>query len=147
MATYLFITFLNFILVYLSRSKYSIFIILSTTSYILFLLPSTGMDYDYYKADYISAHYIPNFPFFRTTTILTAEPFYKWYTAFISVITNLSFEEFLSLNFIMLYGLLFNLFKKYFQVFPSLLFMVFGLMAIVPTIFYFSPRSSISFVL
>lgn len=113
----------------------------------LIFLPTTGLDYDYYKLSYDSAYYMPKFPFFHSNSVLTAEPLYIWYTSFISVVTKISFPYFLSLNFLLCSFMLNYSLKKVGGFSSSLrsYFFIYLLPVIIPTIFYFSPRSSISF--
>lgn len=144
---YLLSIILSFFIAYISRTKSAFLYITLLIGVMLILLPTTGNDYEAYKADYDSAYFTNVFPFFKTSAALTAEPFYKFYTALVSVMTGLPFQGFLALNFVICYYILFSKTNKYFKTYPSLLFIAMGLVSIVPTIFYFSPRSSISFIM
>lgn len=121
----------------------AIFIVCSV---FLFILPSTGYDYDYYKQAFDNAYLISSYPWFSTDSIITAEPFYIWYTAVVSVLTPLPFQGFLVLNFVFCGLLSFFSFRKL-RVVSLDLFWVSFLPVVFPTLFYFSPRSSISFFL
>lgn len=116
---------------------------------LLLLLISTGFDYDHYKADYESGYFKLVSPFFFTSEGLTAEPFYKIYSAFIRVITSLDFEYFLAINFIICISIFFitSPFKNMNAKIINYLFVLFLMPVILPTLFYFSPRSSIGFFL
>jgi len=113
------------------------------------LLLSTGLDYDHYKFDYETGFSSFRFPFFYTKGGLTAEPFYKIYTGFIRVITDLDFAWFLAINFYVCFLLfwLYSPFKRIKNSYIHSLFWLFFLPVIIPTVFYFSPRSSLSFFL
>lgn len=114
--------------------------------YFLVVLPTTGMDYDVYKQAFDGAYFSVEYPWFFSKTILTSEPFYLWYNSFWGAILPLGFPWYLAINFticVLLSKFIFEKFKpdNYFY------FWVMLLPVIIPTIFYFSPRSSISFIL
>lgn len=117
--------------------------VFAVCSFFLFVLPSTGYDYDYYKQAFDNAYVTLSYPWFSTDSIITAEPFYIWYTAAVSVLTPLPFQGFLVLNFIFCGVLSFFAFRKL-KVISLDLFWISFLPVVVPTLFYFSPRSSIS---
>jgi hypothetical protein len=112
----------------------------------LILLPSTGADYDYYKSAYDSASLSSTFPYFNSLSELTAEPLYLWYSSVISVVTSLPFNYFLAVNFGICIAI-FGLIKKGFIRSIESYFWIALLPVVLPTIFYASPRSSISFIL
>jgi len=128
------------------RSFYLILMAILTVSIIIYLLPSTGADYEHYKYDYETAYSKTDFPYFFTNSILTAEPFYKFYSAFISVTTGLSFSGYLSLNFIITYFTMYIILQKFFLSRYIVVFLFIGLILIVPVLFYASPRSSVPFM-
>lgn len=117
-------------------------------TFFLYSLPSTGFDYDHYQEAYENAYYLNEFPWFYTKATITAEPFYLWYNSFIGVIFPYGFPFFLSLNFLACYIISIRFFKKTKTPNTNLIFFwLFLFPVIFPTIFYFSPRSSISFFL
>ncbi len=145
MITYYFLTILLVLIFWLNKRACSIALLFGV-AIILTQLPSTDADYDRYKTSYDSAKFTNQFPFFVTNSELDAEPFYKWYTSFISVISNLDFSIFLSINFVLCLSLLFVVFNKLnLKYYYS--FLIMQLPVIIPTIYYFSPRSSLSYVL
>ena len=115
---------------------------------LLLYLPDTGLDYSHYQHNYMSGSFHTDWPFFRTDSGLTSEPLYRAYSAFIRVVTGFSFPQFLGLNFLISMGLIFTAWRRIFgsrTYFP--LFLLYFSVVAAPTIFYFSPRSSISFAL
>jgi len=114
---------------------------------IIYFLPGTAPDYQGYKLDYESGKMIDSFPYFRTLSIIDAEPYYKIYSAFIKVVTGLSFNGYLALNFILWYSLLYIGLKSIFKPYAVTIFMMLGLISIVPAIFYFLLRSSTPYIL
>jgi len=135
-----------FFIMLFNRKYFLFFIMMFSVSAILFFLPETGQDYYFYKGDYDSSYLDSIFPYFHSSFSLDAEPFYKFYTSFIKIVTDIPFNGFLSLNYIICISLLFFILKKIFNINSIIVFFLFSLLTIVPTIFYFSPRSSISFV-
>lgn len=129
---------------YFLNKKIAYYLLIFGVSLFLLNLPTTGLDYDYYKESYDNAIFISEFPFFNSVSSLTAEPLYVWYTSIISVLSRLEFPAFLALNFIFA-TLLFNLALIKFPSDINKYFLLFALPIIIPTLFYFSPRSSISF--
>ena len=120
--------------------------ILISVPVFLFLLPSTGFDYDFYKESYDNATFVNQFPFFESISSLTAEPLYVWYSSAISVISQLDFPFFLALNFLICSAIILYALNKSGERRDIKYYLFLFLMPIVvPTIFYFSPRSSISF--
>ena len=113
----------------------------------LVALPTTGADYDFYELSYVNASFSAEFPFFYSRSILTAEPLYVWYTSLISVITQVSFPAFLAINFLLCSFIINYNLKKIarFNINLRSSFWLYITPIIIPTIFYFSPRSSISF--
>lgn len=140
----LFIGFLYFI-----HYRVGYFALLFLLPLLLFFLKSTGLDYEAYKFDYESGYSLSNFPFFYTNGGLTAEPLYKIYSGFIRVISGVDFNFFLVINFLLCYFLFcfFSPFTKLKKNNINSLFWYFMIPVIFPTVFYFSPRSSISFFL
>lgn len=137
----LFCIFLSFVN---TRISVSIFIFLF--AFLILNLSSTGMDYDYYEKDYLTGYFKSSWPFFYTNGGLTAEPFYRVYSGFIRVITQSSFQVFLVVNFLLCIFIYFQsapFNNKRIKVLPLL----FSIPVIIPTIFYFSPRSSLSYFL
>lgn len=144
---YLFIVMIGFISFLNVKLSYSLAVII--VPFFLLLLISTGFDYDHYKADYESGYFKFVSPFFFTSEGLTAEPLYKIYSAFVRVVTSLDFEFFLAINFILCISIFFSTspFKNINAKIINYLFFLYLLPVILPTLFYFSPRSSISFFL
>ncbi len=72
---------------------------------------------------------------------------YIWYTSLISVVTKLNFPFFLALNFLLCSFIISYSLKKVagFNITIRSSFYLYITPVIIPTIFYFSPRSSISF--
>lgn len=114
--------------------------------FFLFFLPDTGFDYGRYQTTFNEGYFDGSFPFFKTNSAIDAEPLYLWYNSFMSFFLNGNFQLFLSVNFLVCLLIAKISFKKlsnsyYYN------FWFFVLPVIVPTIFYYSPRSSISFFL
>lgn len=141
---YLFTIFL--FLIYTLNKRLAVFITMIVVPVILIYLPSTDLDYDIYKQSYDSGFFSNEFPYFFEVSMLDSEPFYLWYTSFLSVTTGLEFSGFLALNFLICFLLLKFFFKKM-NVDFYLDFVMMFLPVIIPTIFYFSPRSSLSYFL
>jgi len=114
--------------------------------FFLTFLPSTGRDYDYYKEAFDNAHVMESFPWFTTNAVLTSEPFYIWYSSIISVIFKFDFPYFLAFNFILCLLLSYYIFKHFIKTYFFYFWIMF-LPVVFPTLFYFSPRSSLSFFL
>lgn len=134
---------------YLANRKYAYYTLVLAMSIVVYSLVSTGLDYDFYQLDYETGYFLGGWPFFYTQGNLTAEPFYKIYSGFIRAVTGAGFNSYLVINFLLCTAL-----SYYFSPFKSgrskevyYLFWLFMLPVITPTIFYFSPRSSISFFL
>jgi hypothetical protein len=142
---FLFLIFLS-IISFIDVKKAS-FIYVICFSVFLYFFPSTGSDYDIYRIQYLSGFFNTEFPFFHSHSILTAEPWFKFYTSFVRVVTNLDFESFLVMNFLVC---IFLLKKGCSHIFHddiyhwSVLFMA---PVIWPTVCYWSVRSSISYFL
>lgn len=140
---YLFTIFVSFINTV--NSKLAGAIVFIGVPFIISGLPSTDSDYDAYKASYDSAVTSNDFPYFIEYSYLDAEPFYLFYTSFISVVTGFPFSIFLAFNFlvcILLSSLVFKYINwEYFHT-----YWLFLLPVVIPTIFYFSPRSSLSYI-
>ena len=113
--------------------------------YLLTVLPSTDLDYDVYKKSYDNAVFVSHFPWFESVSRLNSEPFYVWYTSFFGVIFSFEFPVFLGINFLICITLSFLALKNILDINNYYYFWMFLLPVIFPTIFYFSPRSSISF--
>lgn len=111
----------------------------------LYLLPSTGWDYDHYQEAYDLSYFVNEFPWFYTTSGITAEPLYLWYNSAFGVLVPLGFELFLVLNFLFCFLMSFTFFDGRKDL--LLYFWISMIPVILPTLFYFSPRSSISFFL
>lgn len=145
MIYYYFYTLFISIVYFINKKVGCYFILLGVPIFLIFL-PTTGWDYDFYKESYDNAVLISTFPYFESVSSLTAEPLYVWYSSAISVLTKVEFSIFLALNFliscaIVLYGLNIGGINSNIKYYYFLFFMP----VIIPTIFYFSPRSSISF--
>lgn len=133
-------------LIFFLDKKTAVLCILFGGIYFLLNLPPTGLDYDIYKAAYETAYRIDEFPWFAYNVYLDAEPFYKTYSCSISVFTNLSFQQFLAFNFSLCFFLtLYSLSRIKQNTFYY--FWIMSFPVIFPTLFYFSPRSSISYIL
>lgn len=113
--------------------------------YLLTVLPSTDLDYDIYKESYDNAVFVSNFPWFESVSRLNSEPFYVWYTSFFGVVFSFEFPVFLAINFLLCVALSYLALNDMLDIDNYYYFWVFLLPVIFPTIFYFSPRSSISF--
>lgn len=137
----LFVLFISYINVKLSAG-----VLIFGVAFILSQLLPTGFDYQYYETDYLSGYFFELPPFFYTDGGLTAEPLYKIYSGLIRVLTQSSFQFFLSFNFLLcvLVYYVFFPFRRGDIFYFSLLYLT---PVILPTIFYFSPRSSLSFFL
>jgi len=128
------------------NKRIGIIALIISVSVCLFFLPNTGDDYIYYKQAFDNAVYSSEFPFFVTNSTLTAEPLYLFYSSLISVVTQLDFEYFLVINFLLCF-FIFNSKSLFKSENMNCLFWLMMLPVIIPTIFYFSPRSSLSFFL
>lgn len=137
----LFCTYLFFI-----NTRLSVFAFVFIFSFLLFNLDSTGLDYDYYEKDYLTGYFQSDWPYFYTNGGLTAEPFYRIYSGFIRTVTQSSFQFFLVINFIVCV-LLYFISLPFENVRVRFLPLLFAVPVIFPTIFYFSPRSSLSYFL
>lgn len=125
------------------RWMYWLFILLG----VVFLIESSSTlsDYEAYKDAYDNAYVTNSYPWFTSQTYLDAEPLFMAYIAFWKVSTGLPFSYFLAINFALCVGLCSFFLRKT----PAevkydwwLMFMP----VIFPTLFYWSPRSSISFI-
>ena len=112
----------------------------------LTFLPDNGSDYGQYSVTYESAIFTSQFPWFQTSSAITSEPFYLFYGAFIRIVTGLDFPGFLALNFLICVAIFLYAFR---DIQPPVKYdaLFFALPTIVPTLFYWSPRSSIAFCL
>lgn len=135
-------------LVYFINRKIGYYLIIFGVPVFLIFLPTTGLDYDFYKESYDNAVFIPYPPYFESISSLTAEPLYVWYTSVISVLTKLGFPFFLAVNYLICSLIISYALSKsgHARDIKYYLFLFF-LPIIIPTIYYFSPRSSISFCL
>lgn len=128
--------------------RVSFYVLIIGCSVSLLLLPDTGADYGAYKDAYDNAYFTIEYPWFQTASSLTAEPAYKWYTSFFANVIPLGFSSFLMFNFLLCVLLTFYWsklipeWKKYIYI-----FWLYSLPVVFPTIFYWSPRSSISFIM
>ena len=149
MFLYLLNNIVLFFLLFFFKKKNFYLLVLSILSIalIIYFLPGTATDYSGYKRDYESGRMVDSFPYFNTLSIIDSEPYYKNYTAFIKVVTGLSFNGYLALNFILGYSLMYFGLKSIFKPNAVTIFMMLGLISIVPAIFYFLLRSSIPYIL
>lgn len=131
----------------LSR-KYFKLIVLITYPLFLIYLPDTGYDFSHYERAYETIFYSPDAKlFFRSRSILTAEPGWFLYNGIISFLTQ-DFRGFLVVNFILcVYVLLKTLDLLEIKKDDQSLMLLLMVPVIFPTLFFWSPRSSISFVL
>jgi len=132
--------------VFLFNKKASLVMVFIGASYFLYTLPTTGWDYDVYKITYENSYFTTSFPFFKTITRLTSEPFYLWYNSLIGVIIGQDFVYFLVINFIISAIVAHYTFKPFYKIYKYY-FWIMIFPVIFPIIFYFSPRSSLSFFL
>lgn len=129
---------------FLFHRKMGFYVMVIGGAYFLAVLPNTGWDYTTYKQAFDASYISNRYPFFVTSSSLTAEPFYLWYSSFWGVVLPFEFPIFLASNFLFCLFISKIAFKK-FQPYVLPIFWVMLLPVIFPTIFYFSPRSSISF--
>lgn len=115
-------------------------------AYFLLILPSTNLDYDVYKQVYDNAFITNEFPWLDTKSIIYAEKFYIWYCALYSVFLPFGFPSFLALNFLLSVILSLLALSKMKDSNIKYYYWLFLMSTVVPTIFYFSPRSSISYI-
>lgn len=143
MDNFYFFTILTALLSFASRKIAFIFLVIGVF-FFLNILPDTGLDYSRYQTTFEGGYTVDSFPFFKTYSTIDAEPLYLWYNSLMSFILNKNFPLFLASNFIVCIGVsglsYQGIPKKFFY-----LFWLFLLPVIIPTIFYYSPRSSISF--
>lgn len=125
------------------RWMYWLFILLG----VVFLIknPSTLSDYEAYKDAYDNAYVTNSYPWFTSQTYLDAEPLFMAYIAFWKVSTGVSFSYFLAINFALCVGLCSFFLRKTLAEVKYDWWLMF-MPVIFPTLFYWSPRSSISFV-
>lgn len=125
-----------------------VFVVVMAMSLLLYNLPTTGDDYDFYKIAYESAVWQGSYPFVITSG-LTAERGFKIYLWLAKTITlGSSFEFFLVFNFWLCFLVYYYALKNMVERIPVLnLSILISVVLFFPTIFYFSPRSSLSFVL
>lgn len=145
MLDFYFFTIFIALLSFLSKKMSFLFLVIGVATFLL-ILPDNGLDYSKYEATFYSGRSIDNFPFFKSDRLIDSEPLYLWYSALMSVLLKKSFTLFLSLNFIISVAISYLALKR-FNINYFYLFWLFLLPIIVPTLFYFSPRSSISFIL
>lgn len=112
---YYIFTLFTSMLFFLNKSAAYYFILLAVPIF-LYLLPSTGLDYEFYKLSYDSAQLAPDFPY----STLSAEPFYIWYTSFISIVTAFRFPLFLFINFIIFLFVFLILIDKFINIISKL---------------------------
>lgn len=144
MVEYYFFTVI-IVLIYFLNKRFACGVAVIGVFYFLNILPSTDLDYGYYQEAFDNAYITTSYPWFQTDAVITAEPFYLWYTSFWGVIAPFGFPFFLALNFLLCYFLS----RLVFKILPKKLlydFWIYLLPVITPTLFYFSPRSSISFI-
>jgi len=122
------------------------FLVLFCSLFLLYL-PTTGLDYDKYEDAFDNSYLVESFPWIESATDLTAEKGYIRYQGFFGVFLPYGFPSFLMLNFLLNVLLSFFIFKGFKLNNFVNYFWLYFLPVIFPTIFYFSPRSSISFFL
>ena len=113
----------------------------------LLTFPTNELDYDTYKDAYDNSVLTSEFPWLYSETILTSERGYIYYQAFFGVFLPFGFPSFLAINFLICLAISFFIFKNFADINKFYSFWVFSLPVIFPTIFYFSPRSTISYFL
>lgn len=139
--------FTIFIALFSFGSRKLSFILLVVGVFIfLSILPDTGFDYSKYEATFEGGYLIDSFPFFKTHSTIDAEPLYLWYNSLMSFLLYKNFQLFLSFNFLVCLFISKVAFKGLSST-NFYLFWIFLLPVIIPTVFYYSPRSSISFFL
>ena len=90
---------------------------------------------------------IDTYPYFSTVGRIDSEPYYRIYSAFIRVVTGLSFNGYLALNFIVWYLILYAGLKSIFKPDVVTVFLLLGFLSITPAIFYYLIRSGTPYVL
>lgn len=125
------------------RWMYWLFILLGCV--FLIIAPSTNFDYEAYKNAYDNAYVMDGYPWFTSQTYLDAEPLFMAYIAFWKVSTGFPFSYFLAINFTLCVALSAFFLRKTFAEVKYDWWLMF-MPVIFPTLFYWSPRSSISFV-
>lgn len=112
---------------------------------VLYILPSTGLDYDFYKIGFEDLYQTASFPYLHNGGVLFTEIGWTYYSAIFRIFTD-DFRVFLVLNWLVCLCLFQRLVLQKVDVIKSDVF-VFALLVVVPVLFYWSPRSSVSFVL
>lgn len=135
------VAFTNFI-----NRRFAFFLMVFGVAYFLLILPSTKLDYDAYKEVYDNAYIINDYPWVASKTTIYAEKFYIWYCALYGVFLPFGFPSFLALNFLLSVLISFLVLNKMKDGSIKYFYWLFLMSTVVPTIFYFSPRSSISYV-
>ena len=140
---YIFSLFVTILAIFFLNRALLLFIFLGCIAALIFL-PGNTHDYVYYQQANEAAYFTSAFPWFETSASITAEPLYLWYSSMAGVIFPFGFEFFLALNFVVCFLLLQRLSKS---INPQAiyLFWIASMPVVFPTIFYFSPRSSLSF--
>jgi Gpi18-like mannosyltransferase len=123
-------------------------IVAVTFPFFLLTLPDTGADFSVYESAYENTYFnLESVMFFRSSSILTAEPGWFTYTGLVGYLIS-DFRYFLVFNFLLCLGLLVHA-GRLLKINPD----AFGLMVILflPVCFivimFWSPRSSLPFAL
>ncbi|CAK8717254.1 hypothetical protein GKODMF_08845 [Candidatus Electrothrix gigas] len=132
---------------FFSLRSSSIILVIGCSVFLYVLPPSIGGDYYTYQSAVENSYVSTEFPWFNTDSRFTSEPFYLFYSSFLGVLLFNSYQLFMIVNFIICYLISFFILRKcpYKNIF--FFFWIASLPVIFPTIFYGSPRSSISLFL
>ena len=134
----------------LSKIKRWQFFLITTVFCCLFLLlmPSTQVDYDSYMGSYNNAYFSNKFPWIQSGYGVDLDPLFSVYMAAFSLFTPLDYPGFLATNFLLCL-IIFNYSCSILNIPGRVrkLLILFTLSSVFITVFYWSPRSSISYYL
>ncbi len=117
-------------------------------SFFLLVMPPTGEDYTEYERAYQLSYWVGEYPFIKTRSSITAEFGYIIYQGAISLFSGLDYQGFLVINFLVcILIILFSNKMLRLKYLNAGLLVLFLAPVIAPILFYWSPRSSISFSL
>ena len=136
-------------IVLISRTPLSKTIVILLFMGFLFIAPETASDQDFYayKTAFENIQLINEYPYVITESNLTSERGFFWYMVPYHLVTS-SFNSFLALNFLALIILGSFILKKIgLNKIELRSTMLYALPALIPLVFYWSPRSSPSLIL
>ncbi|MCI5136889.1 MAG: hypothetical protein D3922_00400 [Candidatus Electrothrix sp. AR1] len=123
----------------------AIILVIGCSVFLYLLPPSVGGDYSIYQNAVENSYVSKEYPWFKTEAGFSSEPLYLFYSSLLGVLLFKGYKLFMIANFIICYLISFLALRRcpYKNIF--FFFWIATLPVIFPTIFYGSPRSSISF--